>query len=458
MPQLKGQSARRTLSALALTLVLIGTAIPLALGGLAQRTYQDLLGATLDALPTGWVILEHYDRGWFSSSASTELALQPPAGGPPGAALQRIRIDSRIEQGPRAWFSGPGFPVLAQVQTRVEWADSPVRLPALLMTTNLATDGGAQARLQVPALDQPGQTDGYRLRSSDLSGTVRVRPELREISIDLHLPGMELVAPAGPLASLTNARLKADLKGWIGDLYTGNARLELGSARLGGTPGPNPDATLLEGVAMHWEQAPSGKTLDLRLDVLAESLRLGTRDYRTAAVGLSAQSLDGRALADIAGALRALTSDTYSQALRGMVGLTLLTRVLPRLLAAGPRLSLDPFTLTTPDGPIAAQLSLTAPPQPGAASSPYRDPATWISALAGEGKLELPEPIARDWLDRASGTARPTPRERLRTWIDSGWVAADQGRVSSRFQLADGQLTVNGRPVSLLGPGWRELQ
>ncbi|HYN77403.1 MAG TPA: DUF945 family protein, partial [Lamprocystis sp. (in: g-proteobacteria)] len=69
---------RRGWSALALVLILmIPIALPLALGGQAQRAYQDTLAATLAALPVGSVAFEHFDRGWFSSSAQMELALQP---------------------------------------------------------------------------------------------------------------------------------------------------------------------------------------------------------------------------------------------------------------------------------------------------------------------------------------------------------------------------------------------
>ena len=490
-----GRTARRVLigvATLGTVLLLAGTLLPPALGATAQRAYQDALRGTIEALPPGWVIVERYERGWFSSSASAELTL-PPAPGRAGAdGERRIRMDSRIEQGPWAWFGlgsgaeggtgggagvgnglagrrGP-FPALAQVHTRTQVTAGPVPLPPVLVSTSIGLDGSGLSHLRIPATDQPGAPNGDRLQHQEVTGTLEFRPNPRRLTLDLRVPGAALLTQTGPRARLTDARLTADLTGWSGGLFTGRTSLDLEAAELS-PPAPvpaapaapadaNPDAVLLEGLHLTLEPTPRGQPptlrLDLRLDATAQRLRLGREDYRSPVIGLAVRALDTQALVDIGAALRTLSSERAPRALRGLVGATLLTQLLPRFLAAGPSLTLDPLSLTSPDGPITARLQLSATGQGSAPTGPAgllgallnRGPANWLIGLAGDGALDLPEPIARAWLARTAAPA--TAAERLQTWIDGGWISTRDGRVTSTFRLADGQVSINGKAVPLL--------
>ena len=462
-----GPTARRSLIALitlGVILLLVATLLPLGLGASAQQAYQDLLRSTAAALPPGWVLVEHYERGWFSSRANAELTRQPLPGQTP-AGVSRIRLDSRIDQGPWAWFKADLFPALTQVHTRVELLADPLKVPPLLVTTTIGADGSGLTRLLIPAADQSGAPDGYRLQSTDITGTAHYRPNPRQLAADLRIPGLALLDDtAGPVARLTDARLKADLTGWIGGLFTGRTSLEVESAEFSPPPqtAANAKPALLQRLRLTLEQVPQGQApalrLDLRLDAAAELLRLGSVDYRSPVIGLAARSLDAQALAEINTALRTLSDDGASPAMRGLVGATLLTQLLPRFLAAGPSVTLDPFTLTTPEGPVAAHLSLGAAGQGPAATGAAvllgallnRGKVNWLTGLKGDGAIDLPQPIALEWLARADTAVPPSPAERLQTWIDGGWVSARDGRVTSTVRLADGQLSVNGKPVPLL--------
>ena len=460
-----GRVRRPALGALAagLVLILIGISLPLVLGTQAQRAYQDLLGAVGDALPGATVVFSRYDRGWFSSTANTEWALA-------ASGTQRLRLDSRIEQGPFTWFSRESFPVLARVQTRAEWIGTAVELPPLLVTTHISTDGSAVGRLLVPATDRPRRDDIHWLRNTDLTGTVHFSPAAPTVLIEIDLPAVALVTPTGPLAQLTDARLRSDLRGWTGGLYTGTTRLTIGAARFGGTgaepanasstatephrqllPTGLPDtppaapagAAALNGLTIDLTQVPNDRNLDIQLQAQADDLQLRGQDYRTAKVGISARSLDGESLTDLIEALQTLSSTTRTPALRGLVGLTLVTRLLPRFLAAGPRFDLDPVRLDTPDGPVNLQLRVAAPAAGDGSVTRGSNAVTWLTAITAEGAVTLPESVARDWLE---------PGPRLDRWLDEGWVSARDGQVSSTVHLADGVLTVNGRMLPMLGP------
>jgi len=465
-----GRVGRLALGALAagLVLILIGASLPLVLGTQAQRAYQELLGAAGEALPGATVVFSRYDRGWFSSTADTEWALE-------ASGTQRLRLDSRIEQGPFTWFSREGFPVLARVQTRAEWIGTAVQMPPLLVTTHISTDGSAVGRLLVPATDQPRRDDLPWLRTKDLTGTVHFSPAAPTVLVEIDLPAVALVTPTGPLAQLTDARLRSDLRGWTGGLYTGITRLTIGVARFGstgaeltnatateprwqrlptgspGTPPATPAGAALHGLVIDLTQTPSDRNLDVQLQARADDLQLRGQDYRTAQIGISARSLDGQSLIDLIEALQTLSSNTRNPALRGLVGLTLVTRLLPRFLAAGPRFDLDPVRLDTPDGPVNLHLRVAAPAAGDGSANRGSNAVTWLTAISAEGAVTLPESVARDWLGPADQEHQGAAGQRLDRWLEEGWVSVRDGQVSSTVHLADRVLTVNGRILPLLG-------
>ena len=129
-------------------MILIAAILPLVLGGQAQRAYQDLLAAALS--PAGLGHLHAVRPRLVQFQRQLRVGPATPVRAHP--APRAIRLDSRIEQGPLTWFSRDGIPVLARVQTRVEWIDAAIRLPPLVITTHIVTDGSAPARLLVPAV------------------------------------------------------------------------------------------------------------------------------------------------------------------------------------------------------------------------------------------------------------------------------------------------------------------
>ena len=430
-------------------LALVLLAGPLALGAHAQRAYQDALAATLEAIPAGWVIFEHYDRGWFSSSAQAELAFQ---GGPQAPIPLHLRLDSRVHHGPWHWLSASWPPVLTRVETRVEVAGDPSPLPPLAVVTDIALDGSAQARLHLPADDRAGRQGAYRLVNGPLEGSVSVAAEGRRISVDLHLAALELRAPRGSIAGLTDLALRADLHPLGRGLYGGSAGVTLGSGALGMAG----NASGVDDLSLTLSQAGEDGRADLRMDLSAAGLALRGHPYRDINLGLRADGLDTVALADLAAGLKAMTSGAVSEAMRGMVGAALLAQVLPRLAAAGPRLALDALQIGTPEGPVEASLSLgLASPTDGRADTgaDIDDPAVMIlGRLTGEGAIALPRQTVLDWLAETPRPREQGPGERIGQWLAGGWVSEQGGRIASDFRLADGLLTVNGNRVPLL-PG-----
>jgi uncharacterized protein YdgA (DUF945 family) len=277
--------------------------------------------------------------------------------------------------------------------------------------------------------------------------------------VQIDIPALELIAPTGPRAYLKGATLNSDLQGGTDGLYTGTSHLQVGAAGIGVADARWGGSGLaLERLALDLTQTRRARMLGLRLQAQADALRLGGQDYRAARIGLATQSLDGESLAQLITGLRTLSSNTRSQSLRGLIGATLVTSTLPRLLAAGPQLVLDPARFETADGPVRVQISIGT--SSATAGSTNRGPRRegWLTSIAGQGEVDLPETVAVDWLRRANQEPAGDARQRLNHWLMEGWVSTRDGRIASAAQLVDGALTINGKSLSLFGaaaPGAR---
>jgi hypothetical protein len=443
------------LAALAAGVALLMTLPPWILGGSAHRAYQGLVSDLLVALPPGSVVTEQYERGWFRSRASTELVIQPGTHSP---SPLRVRIDSRIDQGPLHWLHSGLPPALARVESRVDLLDQQVA-PPLRVVTDLGLHGGTASRLHLPAIDQPGIHAAYRLRSGALTGSLRLEPGSGGLELDLDLPLAELTGPQGTIARVEALRLTSSLRSQPADPGSGSGRALIGSAQAGspapgaGTPGGAPP------------EYPRDARLDLRLTLNATALSLDGESLREPRLGLIAEGLDGAALVELTTGLQALSTGEAPQAVRRLLGAALLAQWLPRLAAGQPRILIDPARVDTTEGPLAVRLSLALGPTrsgpdpsgPRGGTSPT-DPRDWLGALMAEGEIELPEALARRWLTPGDAGTGPRPGElgtprsaTLQSWLDGGWVSQRDGRIASAFRLADGLLSVNGKTVPLFG-------
>jgi uncharacterized protein YdgA (DUF945 family) len=453
MPREKTVPRSRWPIALAAGLVLVLAGAPGVLGTLAERAYRELLGELLSALPPGSVLSEHYERGWFHSHASMELAVSPRPE-TQGAVPLHLRIDSRIEQGPLHWLSSGLPPSLARIHSQVKLPDHP-SAPPLLVTTELGASGKTLSRFQVPAGDTTGSQGDHRLRHGELTGSLRLDPFSRTLGLDLDLPELALSTPAGPVATVADLRLTSELRSAPAGIHPGAPETKggslIGPARA--QPGDLTGRTSAPGTRA--PRYPLPGPIDLRAQAEARGLTLGDRLYREPRLGITAERLDGEAVAELASSLATFSSGAVPRPMRGLLGAALLAQVLPRLAATQPRISIDPLQMDTPEGPLSARLDLSLEPGSNAAKGPGLNPirpSDWIAAIQAEGEIDLPEPLARRWATgEGLGSKTGAQPSRLQSWLDDGWVSLREGRIVSAFRLADGLLTINGKTLPLLG-------
>lgn len=443
----------RRLIALAAGLVLVLGGAPWVLGTFTEEAYRQLLGELLSTLPPGSVLTERYERGWFHSRAAMELALSPRPENE-GEGPLHLRIDSRIEQGPLHWLSSGLPPALARIHTRVELPDYP-RAPPLLVTTELRASGKTLSRFRVPAGDTTGSLGEHRLRHGELAGSLRLDPFARTLGLALDLPELALSTPAGPVATVADLRLTAELQSAPAAIAPRAPEPRdgslIGPARA--QPGDLTGSTSAAGAQA--PRYPLPGPIDLRTQAQARDLTLGDRTYQAPRLGVTAERLDGEAIADLISSLSTFYSGAVPRPMRGLLGAALLAQILPRLAATRPRISIDPLQMDSPEGPLSARLDLSLEPGSKAAKGPGLNPARpadWIAAIQAEGEIDLPEPLARRWAaGEGLGSKTAAQPSRLQRWLDDGWLSLREGRIRSAFRLADGLLTINGKTLPLLG-------
>lgn len=430
----------------ALALLLLG--LPWVLGASAQRAYQGLLEEFLSALPPGSVLAEDYERGWFRSTAGLALALQPQPGAGDGEAL-RLRIESEVEQGPLHWLDFSLPPAWLRIQSRVELPDHPLSPPPLLVTTDLAADGSSLSRFHLDPGESAGA--GYRLRHAGLRGSLRLRHPSGPLGLVLDLPETELISPTGNVGLIQALRLTLELSASPPEQGGPGGTALLWSARA-------ETDVQAEGHLDSLGALQGERPLDLHLTLTTAAARLGDQVLGPTELTINAQRLDLEAIRETAAALGALSGSALPQAVRGLMGATLLARLLPRLAPTRPRITLDPVRTETPEGVANARLELSMEPLAETQRASGRDPtppANWLAGLRAEGEMDLSEPLARRWLGRSDphgfATDQGSSASPLDPWLRSGRVSLREGHILSGFRFGDGLLTLNGQTFPVPG-------
>ncbi|SDW32949.1 DUF945 family protein [Thiocapsa roseopersicina] len=463
---------RRLLGGVALTIaIVLGLLLavgPLALGYLAKAGYEDLLTDLVEDLPDREILENSYQRGWFASSAAFEVLIPPDPAEQAPLRPTRIRLDSRIEQGPLLWLTTRFPPVIGRVHARLAVEGLPVVLPVLPISIDLHGDGSGRMQLRVP----PGETlptaQAMGLQHGPLDGDLVVSAGQEAVEVRLMLSEGVLTTPTGPLARLSDLRFEADRP----DDSAGTGRLRVSSVELmGATDGVGSGAPVqsqlrLEGLSATLSRTLREGLLDLRLGLAAQQLATASMTYGRSELGLSGERLDVEALADLGEGIRLLATDQVGQEMRGLFTAGLIAGLAPRFIASATRIGVEPIRIETPDGLVLGRLDLRLDPGTDSPSRLTSGVVDWLILLRADGDLELPEAVALDWMTRwlepgiedgalptsesaAEQAARQEAETLLAGWIRDGWVTRRDTRISSALRLGDGLLTINGKTVPL---------
>ena len=473
-----GGIARAGAIALAV-LACIAVAAPGLIGLRAEQAYDQALD---DLRVRGYhIVSSDYERGWLSARADTLIAPEAPSPGADAEPSAQLRIQTRIDHGPRAgdWAHWP--PVLASAHGRVSVVGGPRRLPPLRLEAMLAIGGGIDARWWLPDVAYSGAAG--QLRLSRVEGRLRLDPAQARLRADGEIGTLEADDGAGRRLALRGLAWELALED-AGGLPAGEATLTLAAARLAdddARAAPALPAVDAAGLHLRLVTRRQRDQFGVTAVVALERLLVAETTLAPSRIGLGVAGLDADTLAELVRTRAGLARRRLPAALEGLTWGRLFLDRLPPLLAPGPSASLAPVSLTTPDGPVDAGLALSV--SPAATDAPLPAGAgldDWLARLDGEGRIELPRALvlgflvdrqrqrARDELIRRGEPADPLPPELERQVLDAGeaalagllrgrWLVplgtAGSGAPPARLQAAvvigHGVLTINGRELPL---------
>jgi hypothetical protein len=440
--------------------ILLGL-VPLALGHLAMAGHRALLAELIAGRPEREILQQSEHRGWLASTAEVELMIRPVAGEQPAYPPLRVRLDSRIEQAPWVWLRPTRTPVIGRVATRAEIQGLPIVLPVFTAETQLYLDGSGLVRLGAAAGETRPTASALGLRHGPIEGELQLPPDHQSVSGWLSAPDLQIRDLEGPLARLVGLRLDATWRGDLGlDGRLAIARLALDTTAARAVALPNQSSALrITGLEVDLKGVERAGVLDLSMALAAAQIRTLSDTLGPVELGLVAERWEKETLADLGTALNLLRSQQGSAELRGLVVASQLATLLPRLLASGARVVLDPIRVQTPEGLAAGRFDLQFDPSARVPSWLSAGPEDWLALVQAAAELKLPEAAALTLLERLAvsrgrsaetvASLRDESRQRLADWIQLGWVRRDGDQVSSVARLAGGRLTLNGQYLPL---------
>jgi len=454
---------RRAIAAALAAAVALVLLTPWLLGLVAEQRYR----AGLEALSSsGYRVLQHeYRRDWLRSTAL--LVIAPPSNN--GVEPPRLQVASRIAHGPRgdAWSAWP--PAVAVARSRLTVVGGPRRLPPLTLNTAFSIGGSVVADFGLPGITYSGRAGALHL----LDGRGRVR---FTSSIDAWrgrgaLPLLEAVDSDDRTLVLRGLAWEFELHNLSNGVPAGRLMLRLDALQL--EAAPDQPLLTLGGALFNLETAVDKGQAQGEAEVRIDQLTLNHADFAPSIVRIGVTGVDAASLAALLDALRELNAGNLQGSIRGLAIGRLLTRSLPEILSASPRLTLEQLELTTPNGAVTASGQLTLTNERGQVAGRADLPAAyWAHRLSGEARLSVPQALVlqllvdeqrkrvQQELRNLGEPAAPLParlaeeveaaaQASLMSLLRHGWLVADRGRLSASAVISDGVLRLNGKPLPI---------
>lgn len=440
-------TAKRLLLLPLLLIAVLALFWPVWLGGQAQRHLGNWQGGNLGDLRVDHR-LETFQRGWFTSTATSQLRLVVQ-GEPVEFAMQH-RV--RHGYGALTLMSEPVYPDDVAVRLDAVFGG---QVPLTLHTVIDPITNVAELRIESPSFeaelpDEPGTW----LRSEGLQGAFQWSRE--RLAGSLELPEMEM-RDADSHLRVSGQRLDLDLTDPGSRVSDGWFEYRVAVLDLEGRGDQGP--LHLERLRLRSGQNRQGEYLHLYFDLGFGALRAADWESSGGDLELRLGPLHGEVYDLFLERLEVLNELDEVQA-GEMAGLILL-QTLPEMLVHSPALSLETLRLQMPKGEL--ELKLTA-----RFNGQGFDPNTvdYLPRLGLDGRLQggkaLLEELAgeislRSMEDEEAAVMDPALREMLTRslgrgvmegLVEQGYVVAGEDAYRAELELRDSRLTLNGQDQS----------
>jgi len=453
-----------------------------------------------------------YQRGWFSSTETTELTFNRRLIGPYENMLPdnvkpllnaTIRYTQHVQHGP---LPGIGHfdlrPARALVTTQFLMSDSTRQTlkrffgdaEPITVTNRLGFGGGGELQVQVPPFDYEETLSGVKMKWQGFKLNVDYNAGFKEYKTEALSPGFMLAAATKGGVTFNGVR-------YISDVRPGNTGVKLGTSEL--TVGD---------VALNWKDSvpysiklneliylltrmrvgefvnpsgefkPSNVTLkNLRYQIVTseqdefinsrgkldfEKFGYNDRIYGPMRLDISANHLHGPTLIKLDQELGKIPFEGVDPAVLRKQYIDTVKRYGVPLLTNNPKLTVNDFYLKMPTGEatLTGQLGLE-----GLKEADLNDPVTFIKRFDAEAKINLPRQTLEDLVVAqarnlftvdASAEDQPDVGEidslakslldsQLSEWSNQGFIKMAGGQVSTEMSFKRGELNINRKKVPL---------
>lgn len=444
-----------------LPIVVIAGAAAAAPYVIGQQIEQRFRAAVTDAeiQLSGQIDIEHYDRGWLSSSARTAVTIGVGEG-----RTFDVVLDHDIHHGP--WPSlNFGRIVTTIHQTEAEKKNGLAQLfdgPSITMSTELPFSGGYRISLDSPRAsgsvsDEAGDV---RVDWQGLHGTIAGRGEHVLESMDIRAPGLTLETSLGDIFQLSGLTLTgssgtdhlADDTAAYND-WNGHGALNIDEVALG-TRDAGDWARFAANTTVD-STTPGDDRLDYRIRyslsdvILKDPTGEDTDTIRLDNAGL-AIALNGLRASAIKTLFAAL--DDYERRMAGSAATTsaaadeqrgrLILDALPSILANAPELVVEIPAIQTSEGSLGASVSMALVPM--ALTSSADAP---LAALIQRASVDASAFADASLVQRIADSVDDTQSvvDTLNALVNQGFLVLKDDQLSVRATVDANAISLNGK-------------
>jgi uncharacterized protein YdgA (DUF945 family) len=466
----------------------------------------------LASLPLFKVKTHTYDRGWFSSSETTELVFNRRLTGPYETMLpdnlrpllgSTIRFTNTVKHGPLPGLAHFDLrPASALVTTQFNMSDSTRKTLALFfgdkepitVTNRLGFGGGGEMKIEVPAFDYEEALSGVKIKWQGFNLLVNYHHGFKEYRADASSPGFSLQAASKGMFHFDGVR-------YLADVHPGNTGVNLGSSELtvnnaqinwkesipysiklndlvylltrvhvGEFINPSgefkPSNVLLKGLHYQIVTTEQDSFVNSRGRLGFETFSYNDQMYGPMRLDVSANHLHGPSLVKLDQAISQIPFEGVDPVTLRKSYISTVKRYGIPLLENNPKLVINDFYLRMPTGEatVQGQLGLN-----GLKDSDMKDPLLVLKRFNANARVSLPRQTLENLVVAQarnlftvdqSAEDQPNLKEiddlaknlldnQLAQWIEQGYLQNNKGQISTSLDFNNGILSISNKRVPL---------
>ncbi|QBJ79182.1 DUF945 domain-containing protein [Aquitalea sp. USM4] len=472
----------------------------------------------LASLPVFKVKSHSYDRGWFSSTETTELEFNRRLSGPYESMLpdnfkpllnSTIKFTNHIKHGPFPGLSSLDFrPARALVTTEFAMSDATRKTlktffgdkDPITITNRLGFGGGGALNINVPSFDYEEALSGVKMKWKGFDLKLDYASGYKEYKTEANSPGFLLEASSKGSLAFDGVRYVSDIRPGATGIKLGTSELTVGNVqlnwkdsvpysiklnelvylmtrmRVGEFINPSgefkPSAVSLKNFRYQIVSSEQDEFVNTRGKLDFAEFNYNDQHYGPMRLDVSANHLHGPTLLKLDQAISQIPFEGVDPAVLRKQYIDTIKQTGIPLLTNNPKLVINDFYLKMPSGETTLQGSLGLN---GLQQADLNNSTAFLKRFEVEAKLSLPRKTLENLVVAQARTlfmvdqsaevqpnmgevedlARNLLDSQLTQWKDEKFINEDKGQISTQLNYKGGNLTINSKKVAL---PWEEQE